>query len=186
MLFYLNLKYTLIIWISSFLLIFSQSDSLSLHKEGVLLEEVVLESFQLRMQDQRDYLLLKRKVLKVYPYVDSIGVLLSEADLSINSFNKKRKTRRYIRRFQKKIMNRFANNISNLTRQEGVILSKLIHREFNITAYDLIASYRGVVHAFFWQRISRLYEGNLKSTYSPDYNREDFYIEHILNQELKE
>ena len=86
MLFYLKLKYTLIIWISSFLLIFSQSDSLSSHKEGILLEEVVLESFQLRMQDQRDYLLLKRKVLKVYPYIDSIGVLLSEADLSINSF----------------------------------------------------------------------------------------------------
>ena len=184
--FYLNLKYTLIIWISSFLLIFSQSDSLSLHKDGVLLEEVVLESFQLRIQDQRDYLLLRRKVLKVYPYIDSIGGLLSEADLSMNSFNKKRKTRRYIRRFQKKIMNRFANNISNLTRQEGVILAKLIHREFNITAYDLIENYRGVVHAFFWQRISKLYDGNLKSTYNPDYNREDFYIQHILNQELKE
>jgi hypothetical protein len=168
------------------LLIFSQSDSLPLHEEGILLEEVVLESFQLRMKDQRDYLLLKQKVLKVYPYIDSIGRLLSEADLSINSFHKKRKTRRYVRRFQKKIMNRFAKNISNLTRQEGVVLAKLIHREFNITVYDLIDKYRGVVHAFFWQRISVLYEGNLKSTYNPDYNREDFYIEHILHQELQE
>ena len=53
--FYLSLKYTLIIWINSFLLIFSQSDSLPLHEEGILLEEVVLESFQLRMQDQRHY-----------------------------------------------------------------------------------------------------------------------------------
>ena len=99
---------------------------------------------------------------------------------------KKRHTRRYVRKFQKKMINHFSNNISNLTRQEGVVLSKLIYREFDITVYDLISQYRGGVHAFFWQRVSRLYDGNLKSTYHPDHNKEDFYIEHILNNSIKE
>jgi len=124
--------------------------------------------------------------LRVYPYIDSLANILNEADLSIRKINKKRNTRRYVRKFQKTIMTRFAKNITNLTREEGLILSKLIYREFNITVYDLIHRYRGGVHAFFWQRISKLYDGNLKSKYNPNQNRQDFYIEHILQNSTKE
>ena len=182
----LIIKYTLIIWISYMLLLFSQVDSSFSSNEHILLDEVVLESSKLRIEDQRAYFLLKRKVLRVYPYIDSLANILNEADLSIQKLNKKRHTRRYVRTFQKTIVNRFSQSVTDLTRQEGLILSKLIYREFNITVYDLIHRYRGGMHAFFWQRISRLYDGNLKSQYHPSQNRQDFYIEHILQNAIKE
>tara|TARA_B100001250_G_C19817118_1_gene799174 strand:- start:5001 stop:5561 length:561 start_codon:yes stop_codon:yes gene_type:complete len=186
MLLKLKIKYTLIILFSSFLFLFSQVETDSFIHQDIFLDEVVLESSKLNLEDQRAYLWLRRKVLRVYPYIDSLRYILNEADSSINNLKKKRHTRRYVRKFQKKIMNRFSNNITNLTRQEGVILSKLIYREFDITAYDLINKYRGGVHAFFWQRISRLYDGNLKSAYNPDQNMQDFYIEHILQNSVQE
>jgi len=182
----LKIKYTLIIWISYMLLIFCQVDSIFLGNDNILLDEVVLESSRVKIEDQRFYFLLQRKVLKVYPYIDSLENILNEADGSIQTLKKKRHTRRYVRKFQKIIMTRFAQSITNLTRQEGLILSKLIYREFNITVYDLIHRYRGGVHAFFWQRISKLYDGNLKAHYNPNQNRQDFYIEHILQKSIEE
>ena len=91
----------------------------------------------------------------------------------------------FSRLMQKKLMNRFSKNVSNLTRQEGVLLSKLIYREFNETVYDIITRYRGRVHAFFWNRLSKIYDGNLKSSYNPKKNKEDFYIEDILSNYIK-
>ena len=186
MLLKLKIKYTLIISISSFLLLFSQSQLDSVINEDILLDEVFLESSKFKIEDQRDYFLLRRRVLKVYPYIDSLRHILNEADLSMHHFKRKRHARRYVKKFQKKIMHQFSNSIKNLTRKEGVILSKLIYREFDTTVYDLINKYRGGVHAFFWQRISRLYDGNLKSSYDPVHNRQDFYIEHILETSIRQ
>ena len=182
----LKIKYTLIISISSFLLLFSQEELDSVIHEDILLDEVFLESSKFNIEDQRDYFFLRRRVLKVYPYIDSLRHILNEADLSMDNFKRKRHSRRYVKKFQKKIINQFSNSVTNLTRKEGVILSKLIYREFDTTVYELINKYRGGVHAFFWQRISRIYDGNLKSSYDPVHNRQDFYIEHILEHSIRE
>ena len=180
-----NAKYTLIIWMMNTLVLFSQVDIVNNHVDtpkNVLLDEIVLEDDQIHLNNRIHYLSLRRKVLKVYPYVDSIRQLLDEVDSNLKHVTKKRMSRRYIRRFQKKIMYKFGDNISGLTRSEGVILSKLIYREFDLTAYDLITKYRGGVHSFFWQGISKLYDGNLKSKFNPEGNSEDFFINHILLQ----
>ena len=184
MLLKLKIKYTLIILFSSFLLLFSQVETDSFINQDILLDEVVLESSKLNLEDQRAYLWLRRKVLRVYPYIDSLSYILNEADLSINNLKKKRHTRRYVRKFQKKIMNRFSNNITNLTRQEGVILAKLIYREFGVSSYDLINKYRGRGHAFWWQTLSRIYDGDLKSVFNPDIIQEDMLIEYILDEQF--
>tara|TARA_B100000427_G_C15394817_1_gene544984 strand:+ start:287 stop:748 length:462 start_codon:yes stop_codon:yes gene_type:complete len=149
-----------------------------------MLNEIELAS-EHSYADSRSYLLLKRRVLKVYPYVDTISVLLDDIDSNLKGIQKKRLLRRYSRKLQKKIMRRFSEKVTNLTRKEGVVLSKIIYREFGMTAYDLISQYRGSVHAFFWQRLAKLYDGDLRSNFDPESNKEDFFIEYIINEYIE-
>jgi len=173
------IKYTLIIWIGLFLCLFSQENDIYI--DNILLEEIVLES-EHTYSDSRDYLLLKRRVLKVYPYVDSVSRIINEANLALSGVKKKRLARRYSRKLQKKMMRRFSEKITNLTRKEGVVLSKIIYREFGISVYEMIHQYRGSFQAFFWQRLAKLYDGDLKSTFDPSTIKEDFFIEYIINE----
>jgi len=178
---YFSIKYTLIICFLLSLYVFSQDLS---ETESIMLNEVELAS-EHSYADSRSYLLLKRRVIKVYPYVDTISVLLDDADSALKGIQKKRLSRRYSRKLQKKIMRRFSEKITNLTRKEGVVLSKIIYREFGITVYDLISQYRGSVHAFFWQRLAKLYDGDLRSNFDPESNKEDFFIEYIINEYIE-
>ncbi len=189
MLFFSSFKYTLIIWIANLLFIFPQNknnfsnyDSI----KNIILDEVIVESSRFKIDTQIDYLLLRYRVLKVYPFIDSIQTVLSEADTVLKSFKNKRFARRYTRKFQKNLIYSFSNSITNLTRKEGVILSKLVHREFDITVYDLINKYRGSFQAFLWHNLSKIYEGNLKTNFDPQNNKEDFYINKIIQQEYSE
>ena len=174
-------KYTLIIWIAPLLFIFSQESFSQEAKRNVLLNEIVLEELKPDIQSTREYYLLQKRVLKVYPYLDILSSLLDSVDLDIQKIHKKRIQRRYSRKVQKKIVNQFSQDVMKLSRKEGVVLSKLIHRKFKLTGYELIVIYRGSMQAFFWHRLSKLYDGDLKSTFNPLENKEDFYIQTILN-----
>ena len=175
------IKYTLIIWICLFWSAFSQDDIRDIEIDNIFLNEIVLESDH-SYSHSRSYLLLKKRVLKVYPYVDSVTQIMNIADTSLKGIRKKRISRRYSRKLQKKMMRRFGENITSLTRKEGVVLSKIIYREFGVTVYDLISKYRGSFQAFFWQRLAKLYNGDLKSDFNPSVNKEDMFIEYIINK----
>lgn len=180
---FFTIKYTLIIWICLFWCSFSQDSIIDLDVDNILLNEVVLESDH-SYSDSRSYLLLKKRVLKVYPYLDSVSQIIHVADNSLKDIQKKRLSRRYSRKLQKKMVRRFGENITKLTRKEGVILSKIIYREFDLTVYDLISKYRGSFQAFFWQRLAKLYDGDLKSGFDPSSNKEDFFIEYIIKNHI--
>ena len=93
---YFSIKYTLIICFLLSLYVFSQDLS---EIESIMLNEVQLAS-EHSYADSRSYLLLKRRVLKVYPYVDTISVLLDDADSALKGIQKKRLSKG-IRKLQK-------------------------------------------------------------------------------------
>ena len=70
--------------------------------------------------------------------------------------------------------------------KEGRILIKLVYRETNYTTYDLVKDYRGRFSAFFWQRVIKAYDNDLKMKYEPISNSEDELIESILNELILE
>lgn len=179
-------KYILPIWIIGSFLLFSQNETLFHVDENIILDEVLLKESSSDIEAKLNYLKLKYRVLKVYPYLDSISNIMNIVNNDLNDFEKKRISRRYIRKAQKKIIHDFGAAIKDLTRKEGVVLSKLVHRKFNLTVYDIISTYRGNVHAFFWQRLSRLYDGNLKSKFDPKNNNEDILIEYIISEYVEE
>ena len=181
---YFYFKYTLLIWFSLSFNLISQNDSTYLYIDHVFLNEVVLKSDYTDF-NAKDFFLLKRRVLKVYPYVDTIVQIMSETDSILNTINKKRLSKKYSRRIQKELVDQFSKKITQLSRKEGLILSKLLYREFQYSAYELIKKYRGPFQAFFWQKLARIYEGNLKVEYAPRTNQEDIYIELIINKYIE-
>ena len=128
------------------------------------------------------YQILKRKVLKVYPYAIYTKQKLEEMENELDSISRKRKKKIHTKKVAKFLKEELGEELKKLTRTEGNILVKLIYRETNISTYKLLKLYRGSVNAYFWQTMAKIYDNDLKQEYDPLNNREDMWIEHIINQ----
>ena len=143
--------------------------------------EVTILEF--KSKDERNqYYLLKRRVLKVYPYSLIAKEKLNEIKLGLDTITKRGHKNRYTKEMAKWIKEEYTDRLKNLTMSEGKILVKLIYRETNNTSYEIVKSYRGRFNAFFWQTMAKLWSNNLKTAYDPVNVREDMLIEHILIQ----
>jgi len=132
--------------------------------------------------ERTKYYILKRRVLKVYPYAMSAKEKLMNIEVGLDSIPKRRHKKQYTKEVAKWVKEEYADRLKNLTMSEGKILVKLIYRETNTTSYEIVKSYRGRFNAFFWQTMAKLWDNNLKTEYDPVNNREDMLIEHILIQ----
>jgi len=132
--------------------------------------------------ERKKYYILKRRVLKVYPYALAAKEKLQGIQSGLDSIPKRRHKKRYTKEVAKWVKEEYTEQLKNLTMSEGKILVKLIYRETNTTSYEIVKSYRGRFNAFFWQIMAKLWDNNLKTEYNPVSNREDMLIEHILIQ----
>lgn len=150
----------------------------------LILDEVLLVDKPSFNSDEarRRYYILRRKVLKVYPYAVIAGNKLDSLNLTLANINGKRKQKKYIKNFQDYLEGRFEDELKELTRTEGQILSKLISRETGITTYELIDTYRSGWNAFWWNVAAGFYDIDLKIPYDPKSNEEDKLIENILQR----
>ncbi len=131
---------------------------------------------------RRRYYILKRKVLKVYPYAVIAGNKLDSLNLMLEDMRGRRRKKRFIKDFQEYLENNFEEELKQLTRTEGQILSKLIYRETGITTYELIQEYRSGWNAFWWNAAASFYDISLKTPYDPLTVDEDKLIENILQR----
>lgn len=138
--------------------------------------------------ERKKYYILKRRVLKVYPYALAAKTKLQSIQNGLDSMLNRRHKKRYTKQMSKWVKEEYSDRLKNLSTKEGKILVKLIYRETNLTSYEIVKSYRGRFNAFFWQTIAKLWENNLKTEYDPLNVKEDKLIEHILlqNQLIKE
>ena len=133
-------------------------------------------------EDRVLYNRLKRRVLKVYPYVIVIKSKLNQIQISLDSIPKRRLKKKYLKNETKKLKEEYSNQLKKLTINDGKVLVKLVHRETNSTTYEIVKSYRGTLNALFWQTTALFWDNNLKATYDPINNKEDMLIEHIVIQ----
>ena len=145
------------------------------------LPEVEILAFKSK-EDKNAYYILKRRVLKVYPYALIAKKKLDEIKLNLENIPKRRKKKQYTKEVTKWVKEEYTDRLKSLTMNEGKILVKLIYRETNTTSYDIVKSYRGSFNAFFWQTMAKFWDNNLKTQYDPVNIREDMLIEHILIQ----
>lgn len=156
----------------------------SIAKSVIELDEVVLLS-KLRFSDKDariKYLILRRKTLKVYPYAKLAAERLTTLNERLESMDKKSDQRKYMRIVQKYIEEEFSAELKKLTRTEGQILIKLIHRQTGHTTFALIKELKSGWRAFWFNNTARLFDINLKKEFDPYNVQEDYLIEDILQR----
>lgn len=141
-----------------------------------LFPKITFESEQAR----REYLKTKRRVYKVYPFAVLAAERLEVINDLLETLPNNRSRRVYLRRAEKFMQEEFTDTLKTFTRSEGRILFKLIHRQTGSTTFELIKEYRSGWKAFWFNTAASVYDLTMKQTYEPYTEREDFYIEDIL------
>ena len=153
-------------------------------KSEVELDEVIIFS-KLKFVDydeKRRYYILRRKTIKVYPYAKLAAERLQTLTERLEHIKSKRDRKRYTKRIQKYIEGEFSAELKKLTRTEGQILVKLIHRQTGSSAFDLIKNLRSGWRAFWYNTTASMFDISLKREYDPINNQEDYLIEDILQR----
>lgn len=135
---------------------------------------------------QRRYYILRRKVMKVYPYAVMAGDKLDSLNLKLDGLTSKKRRKKYIKEYQVFLEQRFEPELKMLTRSEGQILSKLIYRETGMSVFDLIKEYRSGWSAFWWSTSASWYDISIKKPYLPKEESEDKLIENILQRAFQQ
>lgn len=136
-------------------------------------------------EDRRTYLILKRKTIKVYPYAKLAAERLETLNARLEAMEKKSDRRKYAKRIQKYIEGEFKDELKKLTRTEGQILIKLIHRQTGKTTFDLIKELRNGWRAFWFNSTANVFDISLKREYDPMHIKEDYLIEDILQRNFQ-
>jgi hypothetical protein len=156
----------------------------SIPNSGIRLKEVVL--FQpLRfksMKELRDYVILRNRTLRVYPYAKLAADRLDTLTSRLEEIKKKRQKKKYIKRIEKFIYDEFEVELKKLSRSQGRILIKLVHRQTGATTHELIKELRNGWKAMIYQTTASFFKLSLKETYDPEIIYEDFLIEDILQR----
>jgi uncharacterized protein (DUF2164 family) len=144
--------------------------------EVVVYQPIKLNSYE----EMKKYMLLRRRVLKVYPYAQLASERFTTLKERLEQMDKRRKKKRYAKRIEKYLEGEFSEELKKLTRKEGQILVKLIHRETGITPHTLVKTYRNGLRATVYQFTAKLFDIDLKTEFNPSEVQEDMWIEDIL------
>lgn len=156
-------------------------------RQAIDLEEVVvLSKLKFKSDDERRrYLILRRKTRKVYPYAKLASERLVELNLRLDQIKSRREQRRYTKIVENYIEEEFSTELKKLTKTEGQILVKLIHRQTGVTAYELVRNLKSGWRAFWYNTTASMFDISLKEEYNPEGNQEDYLIEDILQRSFQ-
>lgn len=144
-------------------------------------EVVVYQPVQLKSyEEMKKYMLLRRRTLKVYPYAEMASKRFTTLKERLERMDNRRKKKRYAKLIEKYLEGEFKEELKKLTRAEGQILVKLIHRETGITTHALVKTYRNGFRAATYQLTAKLFDIDLKTEFDPTKVEEDLWIEDIL------
>ncbi len=100
----------------------------------------------------------------VYPYAKEAIKVFRELNAQTEDM-RKGKRKRYARKLQQELDDKFEDPLKNLTKTQGKILVKMVERELTTPLYDLIREYRGGMTAGYWNTMSKFWGYDLKRGY---------------------
>jgi hypothetical protein len=150
--------------------------------EPVQLEEVIVYKQKLSPEEKKAFLLLQNRVYKVYPFARTAAERLTVLNKNMDKLKSNREKKKYFKIVEGYIEGEFTSQLKKLSRKQGQILVKLIHRQTGFTTFELIKDYKSGWKAFWSNNTARLFDINLKTKYAPYEVNEDFLIETILDR----
>ena len=148
----------------------------------VPLEEVVVYKHKLSLEEKKEFQLLQNRVYKVYPIAKIAAERLTVLNKNMDKMKTNREKKKYFKIVEDYMENEFTGQLKKLSRKQGQILVKLIHRQTGFTTFELIKDYKSGWKAFWSNNTAKLFDINLKTKYSPYEVNEDFLIESILDR----
>ncbi len=153
------------------------------------MQEVLITNIETETltEDQKNLLAaLKRRTLKVYPFAKIAAERLKTLNANMAKLKTKKEKKKYAKMVEKYMEDEFEGQLKKLSRKEGQILVKLIHRQTGETTFDLIKDHKSGWKAFWANRLARLYDIDIKRKYNPANVPEDYHIEGFLLKAFQE
>lgn len=148
--------------------------------DTIQLEEVIIHKTKLDPEAKKQFLLLQRRVYITYPYAKLASERLTSLNHGMAKLNTNREKRKYFKIVEDYLSNEFEANLKKLSRKQGQILVKLIHRQTGSTSYELVKNLKSGWKAFWSNTTAKMFDINLKTEYAPYQVNEDYLIETIL------
>jgi hypothetical protein len=117
-------------------------------------------------------------VKKVYPLAIEAARRMEGLDAKLAEFERRKDQKGYTKAIEDALKEEITPMLWKMTRYEGVILLKLIDRETNHTAFNIVKDFRSGFTAGFYQMLARMFGNNLKLEYDP--TGEDAMLEQIV------
>ena len=137
----------------------------------------------LRFKNKREkqkYDRLVYNVKKVLPLAKLANMMLTETYEVLETLPTKEEKNAHIKQVEKDIKAQYTPVMKKLTFSQGKLLIKLIDRECNQEAYEIVRAFLGPARAAFYQIFAWTFKASLKKEYDPE--GEDAMIERIVRQ----
>ena len=121
-----------------------------------------------RKPDMRRYQRLIRQVKKCYPLAKQARIEMEKMERQLLAVKDKKEQEKLAKELQKQLIKQYTPVILKMTISEGKVLLKLIDRETEYTAFQIIKDFRGGFVAGFWQMFAKMFGNNLKLEYEPE------------------
>lgn len=157
--------------------VLKETDTLS---EPIQLEEITVYRERMDAESKKQFILLRNRVYKVYPYAKVAADRLMVLNKNMNALKTNREKKKYFKIVEDYMQNEFEPKLKKLSRKQGQILVKLINRQTGFTTYELIKDYKSGWKAFWSNATANAFDISLKRKYQPYEDNEDFLIETIL------
>ena len=148
--------------------------------DTIELPEIIVRKEKLDIEARKQFALLQNRVLKVYPYAKITAERLTALNRGMANLKTEREKKKYFKIVENYLTNEFEAKLKKLSRKQGQILVKLIHRQTGTTTYELITNLKSGWKAFWSNVTAKLFDINLKTKFDPYENNEDYLIESIL------
>ncbi len=148
--------------------------------DTIQLPEIIISKEKLDPEAQKQFLILQNRVYKVYPYARLAADRLTALNKGMARLKTNREKKKYFKIVEDYLNNEFEERLKKLSRRQGQILVKLVHRQTGITTYELIRTLKSGFKAFVSNTTANLFDISLKTEYKPFEVNEDYLIETIL------
>jgi len=152
----------------------------SILNDTIELPEIIISKEKLDPEAQKQFMILQNRVYKVYPYARLAADRLTALNQGMARLKTNREKKKYFKIVEDYLNNEFEARLKKLSRKQGQILVKLVHRQTGITTYELIKTLKSGFKAFVSNTTANLFDISLKSEYKPFESNEDYLIETIL------
>ena len=152
----------------------------SILNDTIQLPEVLIFKDKMTPEERKQFLILQNRVYVTYPYAKLASERLTNLNRGMGNLKTSREKKRYFNIVENYLNDEFEAKLKKLSRSQGRILVKLIHRQTGSTTFELVKNLKSGWKAFWSNTAASMFDINLKTKYAPYEVNEDYLIESIL------